>query len=1197
MHCPQCQHPNKDTAKFCEECGAKLVNVCPQCGHQAPPAATFCAECGTALTGKAKSKRPKAKGKKKNQLLIPTPQSPAAYTPRYLAERILAEREALEARGAPDGERKTITALFADLKGSTALMADLDPEEARRLIDPALQLMMDAVHRYEGYVAQSLGDGVFALFGAPIAHEDHPQRALYAALRMQEEMRQYADRVRLQHGASLVLRVGLNTGEVVVRSIRKDDLHTDYIPVGHAINLAARMEQMAAPGSILITEYTRQLIEGYFDLNALGAAEIKGVEEPLTVCEVLGVGPLRTRLQVSARRGLTRFVGRQSEMDHLQRALDYAKQGHGQIVGVMGEPGVGKSRLFHEFVGAQRALPSHARDCLILETFSAPLGKAYPSLPLIDLLKNYFQFGPHDDERRRSEKITGRLLTLDRSLEDALPYLCFLLGVAEPTSPLQQMDPQSRRQRTLEAVKRLLIRESLNQPLIVIVEDLHWLDAETQAFLQLLSDSLPPARVLLLVNYRPEYQHAWNGKTYFSQLRLDPLGQEQAEEMLTALLGEHARSLHESSLQDLKRFILDKTEGNPFFMEEIVQALVEQGVLARGEVRAALQKQALADLRLPTTVQGVLAARIDRLPSDEKALLQILAVIGKEFSLSLLKHVADQPEDDLLHQLSHLQISEFIYERPVFPDIEYTFKHALTQEVAYSSVLQERRTALHERIAQATERLYSQTLDEHYNELAHHYSRSGNTLKAVNYLQRAGQQAAQHSLHEEAVTHFTTALGLLQSLSDAPERAQQELTLQLSLAASLQATRGPSAAEVAAAYTRALTLCQQGGTPQQFFSVLRGLWVLHHVQADLVAARTLGEQLLEMAERAQDAALVLEAHRALGSTFLWQGDFTLARTHLEAAIILCDQHQQQSLTSLYGGANPVVSCLCEIARVLWFLGYPEQALRRSQEALALARSLSDPFSLGFALVFAAGLHQLRREGFFAQSRAEESIMVAREYGFSSLLSAGTIRRGWALATQGQEEAGLRHMQQGLAARQATGAELAQPYFLALEAEVYGKLGQSERALSLLSKALTTMTTSGEYRLEAEFYRLKGELLLTQEIKNQNSKGKSQNFENTDPRPLMPDAPGEAEACFLKAIEIAKRQQARSLELRAVMSLVRLRQQQATQQESRVTQHEARTKLKEARAMLADVYNWFTEGFDTKDLQEAKTLLESLASSV
>ena len=436
--------------------------------------------------------------------------------------------------------------------------------------------MMDAVHRYEGYVAQSLGDGIFALFGAPIAHEDHPHRALYAALLMQDDMRRYSETLRTKGYPPLLMRVGINTGEVVVRSIHKDDLHTDYVPVGHSTNIAARMENLAAPGSIVVSTQTHKLTEGYFEFKALGETPVKGISEPLIIYEVLGVGLLRTKMQVAARRGLARFVGRQSEMEHLQRALDHAKVGHGQIAAVMGEPGVGKSRLFHEF----KLLSS--RGCLVLETFSVSHGKAYPYLPLIDLLKNYFQLGLHDDERQRREKITGRVLTLDRSLEDTLPYLFFLLGIAEPTSPLQQMDPQIRRKRILEAIKRLLIRESLNQPLIVIFEDLHWFDAETQAFLQLLSESIPTARVLLLVNYRPEYQHTWSGKTFFSQLRLDPLGREQAEEMLTVLLGESVGAHGHAPLQNLKQFILDKTEGNPFFMEEIVQTLREQGCQRRG---------------------------------------------------------------------------------------------------------------------------------------------------------------------------------------------------------------------------------------------------------------------------------------------------------------------------------------------------------------------------------------------------------------------------------------------------------------------------------------------------------------------------------------------------------------------------------------------------------------------------------------
>ena len=1106
------------------------------------------------------------------------PQSPAAYTPTHLAERI-------RATDLTDGERKTITALFADLKGSTALIEGLDPEEAQAIIDPALQLMMDAVHHYEGYVAQVLGDGIFALFGAPIAHEDHPQRALYAALRMQEEMHRYADTLRERGYPPMLMRVGVNTGEVVVRSIRKDDLHADYVPVGHSTNLAARMEQLAAPGAILVTEQTHKLTEGYFAFKDLGRTRIKGVEEPLIIYEVLGVGALRTRLQVSVRRGLTRFIGRQAELEQIHKALEQAKVGNGQIVGVVGEPGLGKSRLFHEFVEAYGRTP-----LLALQAFSVSHGKAFPYLPVIELLKSYFEIHTEDDERKRREKVTGKVLTLDRGLEDTLLYLFALLGIEEQPSPLQQIDPQIRRRRTFDALKKLFLRESLKQSLVLIFEDLHWIDNETQGFLDTLSEGITSARILLLVNYRPEYRHEWGNKTYYTQLRLTPFGQTEAEEFLDALLGlavgagrrvsPPAGASTGAPLPELKRLILEKTEGTPFFMEEIVQELLEQGVLLRAAVGTELRVGPSAGaapgapLHIPTTVQGVLAARIDRLAPDEKALLQQLAVIGREFSLGLVRHVVKQPEDELYRLLSSLQHKEFLYEQPAFPEVDYVFKHALTQEVAYSCVLIERRKVLHEQTAQAIETLSYDRLEEHYSELAHHYSRSGNTKKAIEYLQKAGQQAAQNSAHMEAVSHFTTALDLLTTLPDTPERVQRELPLQLTLAASLQITKGPSAPEVENAYTRARVLCQQEGNERQMFAVLRGLWLLHHVQADLMAARETGEQLLSMAEHIQDSALLLEARRTLGSTLQWQGEFPLARIHLEQAVTLYDQRQHGSLKFLYGGADPGVVCLSELARVLWFLGYPDQALLRSQAAVTLARDHSDPFSLGFALVFAAGLHQLRREGQSTQNYAEDGIALAREHGFTALLSAGTIRRGWALAEQGQEAEGLRYMQQGLAARQETGAELAQPYFLALQAEVYGKLGQRERALTLISEALKAIYVSEERRLEAELYRLKGELT------RQKLSVVSSQLSVSDPRSLTPDPQGEAEACFLNAIAIARKQQAKSLELRATVNLARLWQEQG--------------KHHTARDTLSAIYNWFTEGFDTVDLKEAKALIKELS---
>src|SRR5712692_6869968 len=433
MRCASCGFENPQGTQFCEECGAKLIRACPSCGREVRPTAKFCGGCGTPLTTRQKGRRGRgAEGKRRKDRLASSVQrlesKPIAYTPKHLAERILAEREAMEARGAVDGERKTITALFADIKDSTALIEDLDPEDARRIIDPALQLMMDAVHRYEGYGAQSLGDGIFALFGAPLAHEDHPQRALYAALLMQEESKRYAEQLLREYGISLQIRVGVNTGEVVLRSIRKDDLHADYVPVGHSTHLASRMESLASGGAIVVSEHTYKLTEGYFDFKALGEAKVKGVTEPVRVYEVSSVGPLRTRLQVAAWRGLVRFVGRQREMEQMKQAWEATQTGRGQIVAVMGEPGVGKSRLFHEF-----KLTS-GRGCLLLETFSISHGKAYAYLPLIELLKNYCQIAPQDDERKRREKVTGKVLTLDRSLEDTLPYLFALLGIDEPTS-------------------------------------------------------------------------------------------------------------------------------------------------------------------------------------------------------------------------------------------------------------------------------------------------------------------------------------------------------------------------------------------------------------------------------------------------------------------------------------------------------------------------------------------------------------------------------------------------------------------------------------------------------------------------------------------------------------------------------------------------------------------------------------------
>ena len=918
-------------------------------------------------------------------------QPPASYTPSHLAERILAEHAAMEARGAADGERKTITALFADLKGSTALIEWLDPEDARAIIDPALQLMMDAVHRYEGYVAQALGDGIFALFGAPIAHEDHPQRALYAALRMQDGMRHYSDDLRRQGRTPLHMRVGINTGEVVVRSIRKDDLHTDYVPVGHSTNLAARMEQLANPGSIVVTPDTYKLTNGYFEFRTLGETLVKGVEEPLNIYEVVGAGPLRTKLKVAARRGLSRFVGRYREMEQLQHALTQAQEGHGQIVGVMGEPGVGKSRLFYEFVGAVREpSPRSQTDYLVLEAFAVSHGRASVYLSILELLKSYFEITLEDDERKRREKITGKVLALDRSLEDTLPYLFYLLGITDPTSSLQQMDAQIRRRRTFETLKKLFLRESLNQPLILIFEDLHWIDAETQGFLDSLCESVASACLLLLVNYRPEYRHDWGNKTYYRQLQLAPLGKAEAEELLAFLLGSDV------SLTPLKALILEKTEGTLFFIEEVVQELVEQGRLVRTDVGAVLCDRPLqgahvgAPLQIPPTVQGVLAARIDRLGADEKALLQQLSVIGREFPLGLISKVVPQPEEALYRLLSALQAKEFLYEQPAFPEVEYIFKHALTQDVAYGSVLQQQRRVLHARTAGAIEDLYQSSLDEHYAELAHHYTRSGNTEKAVQYLQLAGQQAVQRSANNEAVSHLTAALELLQTLPDTSERSQQELVLQTSLGPAFIATKGYGSAEVEHAYFRARELCRQVGETPQLYPALLGVWVSHLMQAKLQTARELGEQLLRLAQQTHDSSLLVGGYWAVGETLLMLGELTACRDHLERGIALYGPEARRDQAYLYGEDHGM-TCLSFVAMGLWLLGYPDRALVRSREAVTVALARPHLNTQAFAWTISLWVYEFCRDPKTVQERAQTLLSLAAEIGGVLWQAFGTFR--------------------------------------------------------------------------------------------------------------------------------------------------------------------------------------------------------------
>jgi predicted ATPase len=728
------------------------------------------------------------------------------------------------------------------------------------------------VHRFEGTVNQVLGDGIMALFGAPIAHEDHALRACYAALAMQAAMRAYTDDVRRTRGLELHMRVGLNSGEAVVRAIG-NDLHMDYSAVGETTHLAARMEQLATPGSIRLSAATLRLVEGLVQGTALGPVPVKGLVEPVEVCELVGASHLSRRLQAAAARGLTPFVGRQRELEVLHQALAQAQAGHGQVVALVGDAGVGKSRLVYEVLHSHRTQGSR-----VLESASVSYGKATPYFPVIDLLKRYCHVDDGDDARTIRAKVTGQVLTLDDALQEAIPALLALLEALPADSPFQQLDPPQRRQRTLEALRRVLLRESRAQPLLLVFEDLHWIDTETQALLDRLVEGLPTARLLLLVNYRPEYQHGWGSKTYYAQLRLDPLPPASTEAFLAALLGD------DHSLAPLTPLLIARTEGNPFFLEESVRTLVETEVLV-GTPGAYRLVQSLQGMPVPATVQAVLAARIDRLPPEDKRLLQTAAVMGTDVPLPLLQAIADVPEAALHRGLAHLQAAEFLYETRLFPEPEYTFTHALTHEVAYGSLLLERRRVLHARLVEAFEALTPERGAEQLERLAHHAVRGEVWDKTVTYCQQAGVRAHDRAAFREAVTSFEQALQALAHLPEHSDTRRLAIELRLALDPPLRALgeqrRRLALLGEAEALARALDDRVRLGR------VLASMALVLRAMGDLDGAIAAGQQALNLAAALGDSALQVRASLNLAQAYYASGDFgraaELVRQNMEAA--------------------------------------------------------------------------------------------------------------------------------------------------------------------------------------------------------------------------------------------------------------------------------------------------------------------------
>jgi class 3 adenylate cyclase/tetratricopeptide (TPR) repeat protein len=1013
MICSRCQTENPPQAKFCLECATPLALRCTNCGTQLPGGAKFCFECATPVGAPGSA---------------PKFSSPENYTPKHLAERIINSKTSLE------GERKQVTVLFADLKGSMELLSDRDPEEARKILDPVLEHMMEAVHRYEGTVNQVMGDGIMALFGAPVALESHAVRACYGALRMQETIKKYAEELHQKEGVPIQVRIGLNSGEVVVRSVGSD-LHMDYTAVGQTTHLAARMEQMALPGSILISADTLKLAEGYVVVKALGPRPVKGLDAPVEVYEVTSASTLRSRLQATAARGLTRFVGRDTELELLLQALESARSGHGQVVAVVGEAGVGKSRLYWEFTHSHRT-----EGWLLVESSSVSYGKATAYLPIVDLLKAYFQVEGRDEARKIREKVTGKVLSLDRALEPALPALLSLLDVPAEDPAWERLEPHQRRRQTLDGVKHLLVRESQVQPLVVLFEDLHWIDAETQAFLDGLVESLPNQRIVLLVNYRPEYQPAWGRKTYFREVRISRLPSKSTDELLAAMLGTSP------GLETLKRLLIERTEGNPLFLEESVRTLVETGFLD-GERGAYRLTKPAHSLRIPATAQAMIAARIDRLAPEHKRALQSAAVIGKDVPFTLLQAIGEQAEPDLRQSLGALQAAEFLYETSLFPELEYTFRHSLTQEVAYRSLPAERRKGYHEKIAMAVEMLFPGRLGEKVELLAHHYHQGGSTEKAMDYLLQAARKAVQRFAAEEASRYYRDLSGILDRLPQTEERERQRIDLRLAEVEMVWA-RGR--------YEEGWRLLEESQVIAETLGDLERLariqfqfgWYSYD-RMELDRAYTHYEQCLGLSERLGRLQEMRRVYWGLG-----QSCRALSADVNERRQRAIEYHRQGLALAERAAAHDFYDV--HNAHFLWLifffqLGDWDSAMTYLERALAAAKALpqgSDTVHVALMQGSVGLSHLVKRKTETHLGLLRESLRAAEEGGFHIYTTISQYLVAHAYFLLGSLEEALAHFKATLAIAEKTG-NLFLPGTLLWTAETEARVGQLDEALKHL----------------------------------------------------------------------------------------------------------------------------------------------------
>jgi class 3 adenylate cyclase/predicted ATPase len=1044
----------------------------------------------------------------------------------------------------PEAERRQLTVLFCDLVGSTPLSGQLDPEDLRTVVRAYQEAAAEVIRHYEGHIAQYLGDGLLVYFGYPTAHEDDPRRAVHAGLGIVQAVATLNSRLAAPYEVQLAVRLGIHTGPVVVGQMGGGGRH-EHLALGETPNLAARLQSLAPANAVVISAVTARLVRGTFALEDLGTHALSGVAEPMAVSLVRSLLATPGRDEEFVTAGVPLLVGRDEEVGLLRRRWEQSKAGLGQVVFVSGEAGIGKSALVEALRVQVRAegMPRIVVRCSPYHTNSA-------LYPVITHLEHLLQFEPDDPPATKLAKLEAGLQPSGLPLAEVVPLFAGLLSVplpAERHAPLT-LTPHQQKQQTLDALVAWLAAEAERQPVLVAWEDLYWADPTTLEMLGLVIEQAPTVPMLHVLTYRPEFSPPWPPRSHITPLVLNRLERPQVEALIAHWAG--GKRLPAAVVQH----IVAKTDGVPLYVEELTKMLLASPLL-REEPDEYVLTGPLRTVAIPDTLQDALMARLDQL-NRAKEVAQLGAVLGREFAYELLQAIAPLDEEILQAGLAQLVAAELLYQRGRPPRARYLFKHALIQDAAYTSLLKSIRQQVHQQVAQVLEVRFPALVETQPELVAQHYTAAGCTEPAVVYWRRAGQQASDRSAYLEAISHLTTGIELLTTLPEAPVRTQHALTLHIALGAALQVTKGHAAPEVERAYTQAYALCQQVGEPPELVPVLFGLWRFYVVRPQLHTAREFGDTLLRLAQRTDDPALAVIAPYALGIVWFFLGALPTARLHLEAGIARYTPDQRRAPVFRIG-LDPGITCRAFAALTVWFLGYPDQALAHLHEALALAHELAHPYTLAHARYMAAMVSQMRRDVPAVHEHAEAAVALSTEQDFTLWAAWGTSVRGWALAMQGQGEAGMVQVRQGIVACRATGAGVLVPYFCTLLADVSAHLGHTEEGLQALTEAHTLIEQHEERWWEAEIARLRGVLLLRQTGTPQ----------------------VEAETWLRRALDVARRQEAKSLELRAAMSLARLWQQQG--------------KRAEAYDLLAPVYGWFTEGFDTADLQEAKTLLDEL----